>query len=90
MNLRHLLLLIMRTVQTLTPQAKPVALRTVIIILLSVDQRAENDDENQDRHSTLIEIFDVNDSEADRRFAIDLVQSFGKILEQENYQSQEG
>ena len=80
----------MRTVQTLTPQAKPVALRTVIIILLSVDQRAENDDENQDRHSALIEIFDVNDSEADRRFAIDLVQSFGKILEQENYQSQEG
>ena len=90
MNLRHLLLLIMRTVQTLTPQAKPVALRTVIIILLSVDQRAENDDENQDRHAALIEIFDVNDSEADRRFAIDLVQSFGKILEQENYQSQEG
>jgi hypothetical protein len=44
----------------------------VIIILLSIDQRAENIQE-MTRDEALILIFDIKDSEADRSLAIDLV-----------------
>ena len=36
------------------------------------------------RDEALITIFDIKDSEADRSLAIDLVQSYGKILDHEN------
>ena len=70
MNMRLLLLQILRSFSHLTPNAWPVALRTVIIILLSCKQRI---DRTKRPEVMMMEVFQTNESVTDRSLAVDLV-----------------